>query len=97
MFSLIGFPGFFCTDNGPQFQGHHFKEFCEKYGIKNVKTTPEWPQANGKIENFNKNLRKVIQKSHINNVNWFSELNSFLRAYRNSPQCSSQVAPFNKD
>jgi hypothetical protein len=54
---------------------------------------PEWPQANGKIENFNKNLRKLIQKAYINNVSWSSELNSFLRAYKNASQCSSQVAP----
>jgi hypothetical protein len=45
-----------------------------------VKTTPEWPQANGKVENFNNNLRKLIQKSFINNTDWNSELNGFLRA-----------------
>ena len=78
-FSLIGFPEEIRTDNGPQFQGQHFKDFCDKYGIKHIKTTPEWPQANGKIENFNKNLRKLIQKAYISNVNWLSELNSFLR------------------
>ncbi len=30
-----------------------------------------------------------IQKAYINNVSWSSELNSFLRASRNAPQCSS--------
>ena len=93
IFSLMGFPEDIRSDNGPPFQGRQFKEFCEKFGIHHTKTTPEWPQANGKIENFNKNLRKLIQKSFIGIKNWNSELNSFLRAYRNAPQCSSLVAP----
>ena len=93
IFSLMGFPEDIRSDNGPPFQGHQFQEFCKQYGIHHTKTTPEWPQANGKIENFNKNLRKLIQKSFIGNTNWNSELNNFLRAYRNAPQCSSLVAP----
>ena len=93
IFSLMGIPEFIRTDNGPPFQGYNFKDFCRNYGIKHIKTTPEWPQANGKIENFNKNLRRLIQKSFIDNLNWESELNNFLRAYRNAPQCSSQIAP----
>ena len=93
IFDLMGFPEEIRTDNGPPFQGHHFESFCKNFGIKHIKSTPEWPEANGKVENFNKNMRKLIQKSFIGNADWKSDLNSFLRAYRNAPQCSSGVPP----
>ena len=89
----MGIPDKLRSDNGPPFQGHQFKQFCEQFGIQHIKTTPEWPQANGKIENFNRNLRKLIQKVFASKSDWNTELNRFMRAYRNAPQCSSLVPP----
>jgi putative transposase len=38
------------TDNGPQFIAKDFKEFIRLAGLTHVKTSPYYPQSNGKIE-----------------------------------------------
>ena len=73
LFSCMGIPEEIGTDNGPPFSGIEFKEFCEFFGIKHRKSTPLWPQANGQVENFNKNLKKVIKSAINNNTDWRAE------------------------
>jgi hypothetical protein len=43
-------------DNGREFCGNEFEEFCKKCGIKRQKTTPYTPQKNGVAERMNKTL-----------------------------------------
>jgi putative transposase len=45
------------TDNGPQFIAKDFKEFIRIAGMTHVKTSPYYPQANGKIERWHKTLK----------------------------------------
>ncbi|CAF0957951.1 unnamed protein product [Brachionus calyciflorus] len=90
LFSLIGILERIKTDNGPPFQGFEFAEFCHVFGIKHRKITPEWPQANGQKENFNKNLKKIIQRSYLARIDWRKEMTSFLRAYRNTQHCTNK-------
>eukprot|EP00253_Pinus_taeda_P034923 PITA_34923 len=44
------------TDNGGEFCGKEFEEFCKKCGIARQKTTPYTPQQNGVAERMNKTL-----------------------------------------
>jgi transposase InsO family protein len=44
------------TDNGGEFCGNKFKEFCKKYGIERHNTTRYTPQENGVAERMNKTL-----------------------------------------
>jgi len=45
------------TDNGPQFIARDFKEFIRISGMTHVKTSPYYPQSNGKIEHWHKSLK----------------------------------------
>jgi putative transposase len=45
------------TDNGPQFIAKDFKEFIRIVGMTHVKTSPYYPQSNGKIERWHKTLK----------------------------------------
>lgn len=45
------------TDNGPQFIARDFKEFIRICGMTHVKTSPYYPQSNGKIERWHKSLK----------------------------------------
>ncbi len=45
------------TDNGPQFIARDFKEFIRIAGMTHVKTSPYYPQSNGKIERWHKTLK----------------------------------------
>jgi putative transposase len=45
------------TDNGPQFIAKDFKEFIRVAGMTHVRTSPYYPQSNGKMERWFKTLK----------------------------------------
>ena len=45
------------SDNGPQFIAKDFKEFIRICGMTHVRTSPYYPQSNGKIERWHKTLK----------------------------------------
>jgi putative transposase len=45
------------SDNGPQFIARDFKEFIRMSGMTHVRTSPYYPQSNGKIERWHKSLK----------------------------------------
>src|SRR5438309_12108719 len=45
------------SDNGPQFVAKDFKEFIRISGMTHVRTSPYYPQSNGKIERWHKSLK----------------------------------------
>ena len=45
------------SDNGPQFIAKDFKEFIRISGMTHVRTSPYYPQSNGKIERWHKTLK----------------------------------------
>ena len=42
------------SDNGPQFIARDFKEFIRISGMTHVRTSPYYPQSNGKIERWHR-------------------------------------------
>lgn len=46
------------SDNGPQFIAKDFKEFIRISGMTHVRTSPFYPQSNGKIERWHQSLKK---------------------------------------
>jgi transposase InsO family protein len=46
------------SDNGPQFIAKDFKEFIRLSGMTHVRTSPFYPQSNGKIERFHQSLKR---------------------------------------
>jgi putative transposase len=45
------------SDNGPQFIARDFKEFIRISGMTHVRTSPFYPQSNGKLERWHKSLK----------------------------------------
>jgi transposase InsO family protein len=45
------------SDNGPQFIAKDFREFIRISGMTHVRTSPYYPQSNGKIERWHKSLK----------------------------------------
>jgi len=45
------------SDNGPQFVARDFKSFIREAGMTHVRTSPYYPQSNGKIERWHKTLK----------------------------------------
>jgi putative transposase len=46
------------TDNGPQFIARDFKEFIRLTGMTHVRTSPYYPQSNGKLERWHGSLKR---------------------------------------
>ncbi|CAF1082211.1 unnamed protein product [Brachionus calyciflorus] len=89
----FGIPWLIKTDNGPPFNGSEFENFCRVFGIKHRRVTPYWPKANGEVEQFNRNLTKVMRNSAVKGIQWKKELNIFLGAYRSTPHSTTGVPP----
>ena len=45
------------SDNGPQFVSKDFKEFIKLSGMTHVRTSPFYPQSNGKLERFHQTIK----------------------------------------
>jgi putative transposase len=46
------------SDNGPQFVARDFKEFIRMSGMTHVRTSPYYPQSNGKVERWQGTLKR---------------------------------------
>jgi transposase InsO family protein len=59
--ALEAFPGSqprIISDNGPQFVAKDFKKFIKLKGMDHVRTSPYYPQSNGKLERWHKSLKR---------------------------------------
>lgn len=50
------------SDNGPQYISRDFKEFIRVTGLTHVRTSPYYPQSNGKAEAWNKTVKGKIRQ-----------------------------------
>jgi transposase InsO family protein len=76
-FARHGIPDRVISDNGPQFSSVEFSKFSSSYGFKHQKSSPRYPQANGKIERAVKTMKSLLKKSKDPYI--------ALMAYRDTP------------
>ena len=81
-----GVPEAILTDNGPQFIATEYENFCYRYKIQHITSSPYWPQGNGKAESSVKVLKKMLQKAGDN-------IQEALLNYRNTPQEGHTLSP----
>jgi transposase InsO family protein len=53
------------TDNGPQFIAKDFKAFIRMAGMTHVRTSPYYPQSNGKIERWHGSLKSECIRPNV--------------------------------
>jgi putative transposase len=53
------------SDNGPQFIARDFKEVIRISGMTHVKTSPFYPQSNGKIERWHQSLKRECTRPGV--------------------------------
>ncbi|XP_028113210.1 uncharacterized protein LOC114311294 [Camellia sinensis] len=91
----FGIPRALVSDNGTQFDGKHFRGFCEELKIEFYNSMPAYPQSNGQAEASNKTildgLKKRLEKAK---GKWAEELPNVLWAYRTTPRRSTEETPF---
>lgn len=52
------------SDNGPQFVSRDFRDFIRITGMTHVRTSPYYPQSNGKLERWNGTLKATTIRPH---------------------------------
>lgn len=53
------------SDNGPQFIAKDFKEFIRVTGMSHVRTSPYYPQSNGKIERWHQTMKDAVIRKKV--------------------------------
>jgi putative transposase len=53
------------SDNGPQFIAKDFKEFIRLCGMTHVRTSPYYPQSNGKLERWHGTLKRDCLRPNV--------------------------------
>lgn len=73
------------SDNGPQFISKEFKAFVALCGMTHVKTSPFYPQSNGKIERFHKSYKMecVRPKTPLSMEDAIRETEKYVNKYNN--------------
>lgn len=56
------------SDNGPQFLARDFKEFIRVTGMTHVRTSPYYPQSNGKLERYNRTVKSDFKSKCPTNL-----------------------------
>src|SRR6266540_2185588 len=95
----FGVPNRIITDNGTQFTGSKFKDWCEEMGIKICYASVAHPQTNGQVERANGMVLQGIKSRVFDRLKpyagkWAKELPSVLWALRTSPSQATGESPF---
>jgi putative transposase len=80
------------SDNGPQFIARDFKEYIKISGMTQVRTSPYYPQSNGKIERFHQTLKNesIRQQVPLSLENAIKIVGEFIEKY-NSQRLHSAI------
>ena len=83
------------TDGGSVFISEEFRKFADDMGIKLIRSSPYYAQANGQAEASNQSLIKLIKRK-IDEYprRWHEVLSEALWAYRNSCHRSTKTSPY---
>ena len=90
-----GVPEVVLIDNGTEFTSTRFTTYLQSLNVDHRRTTPTHPQANGKIERFNKTFKDILAKLANNNINcWDHYVGDALFAYRISTSVTTGHSPY---
>jgi putative transposase len=73
------------SDNGKQFKAKELKEYLRECGLKQVHTSPHYPQSNGKIERFHRTVKSeaVRQQSYLSIEDARRQIQAYIDYYNN--------------
>ena len=91
----FGIPRSIVSHNGPQFDSRVYRDFGQELKIKNLYSSPRYPQSNGQAEASNKTLLIALKKwLDSAKGKWVEELPGVLWAYRTTARKPTGVSPF---
>ena len=95
LFARVGVPDEILTDQGSNFTSHLLTEIYKMLHVHPIRTTPYHPQTDGLVERFNKTLKNMLRKAVTKEgKDWDKLVPYLLFAYREVPQASTGISPF---
>lgn len=89
LFTLFGIPTTIISDGGPQFTASDFQIFTKKWGITHVRSSPHYPNANGKAESAVTIMKHLLLKCEKDGTCQFEA----LLEQRNTPRQDTGRSP----
>jgi transposase InsO family protein len=95
----FGVPNSIITDNGSQFAGRKFQEFCDNHHICVDWAAVAHPQTNGQVERANDMILQGLKSRIFYRLNksgrkWLQELPSVIWSLRTTPIRATGLTPF---
>jgi transposase InsO family protein len=95
----FGVPNSIITDNGTQFTGEKFLDFCEDHHIRVDWAAVAHPRTNGQVERANGMILQGLKPRIYNDLNkfgkrWMKELPSVVWSLRTTPSRATGFSPF---
>jgi transposase InsO family protein len=88
------------SDNGPQFVARDFKLFIRNAGMQHVRTSPYYPQSNGKLERWHRTVKQdaIRQKTPLSLADARQVVHDFVTYYNEERLHSAigYITPFDK-
>jgi hypothetical protein len=95
----FGVPNSIITDNGSQFTGRKFLEFCDKFHIRVDWAAVAHPQTNGQVECATGMILQGLKPRIFDRLNksgrkWLQELSAVVWSLRTTPSRATGFTPF---
>jgi transposase InsO family protein len=95
----FGVPNSIITDNGSQFTGRKFMEFCNKFHIRVDWAAVTHPQTNGQVEHANGMILQGLKPRIFDKLNksgrkWLQELPAVVWSLKTTPSRATGFTPF---
>jgi len=95
----FGIPNVIITDNGTQFTGKTFLDFCDHHHIRVNWSAVAHPRTNGQVERANGMILQGLKSRIYNQLKkfgkkWVEELSSVLWSLRTTPSRATKYTPF---
>lgn len=95
LFCRFGVPKALISDRGTHFCNHMMEKVMKKYGVNHRFSTSYHPQTSGQVENTNRALKRILEKTVKDNpAIWSKKLDDALWAFRTAYKTHTGTTPY---
>lgn len=93
-FQRYGEPKTLLSDNGPPFSSKEFNEWLQRLGITHKTSSPYFPQQNGMVERFMRNVNKAGRIAKISGLSIMEQIRKMTYLYNHAIHETTNEIPW---